>query len=170
MSHLEAQREFKAAEVWPAVVAFLLDEARYLDIAYSHSMAGNLAAPDLAKKFREGTFPPPGFEETARADAREGRIELLRALRGSLIAVAAVTVLALGIVWLAGKFEFELPLSWPKVFGAVGTFLVAWSALFELGEFWSSWDGEALHELVRPKLFMLIFLPGVLLAIVGQLW
>ena len=61
-------------------------------------------------------------------------------------------------------------MAWGKVLGAAGGFLAAWATLFALGGFWRSWDGEALHELVHPKLFALLFLPGVFLAAIGQLW
>jgi hypothetical protein len=74
---------YKRAPLWTALVVLLFDEEKYLDFAVSHGMAVNLEARDLAEKFRAGTFPPPGWEEAARHDAREGRLDLLRALRHS---------------------------------------------------------------------------------------
>ena len=84
--------------------------------------------------------------------------------------LAVVTALALAALWTVGRLSFDLPIAWPKLLSGVGAFLIGWSALYELGEFWKSWDGVALHELVRPKVFMLLFLPGMLFAIIGQLW
>ena len=165
-----ASPPYKRAPHWASVGVFFFNKQKYLDLAVSHGMAINLEAPDLAKKFHDGTFPPPGWEKRDRADASNGRSDLLRALRHSLYAMSIVTALALTVLWVAGKVNFDFPIAWPKVFGGTGTFLIGWSALFELGEYWKSWDGIALHELVRPKLFMVLFLPGVLLATIGQLW
>jgi hypothetical protein len=164
------QRPFERAPLWPALIALFFNEEKYLDLAMSHGMAVDLEAADLAAKYKAGTFPKPGWEEDARVLARQGREELLSAFRSSLVVLVAITFLAIASLSIAGNISPDLPVAWAKVFSAVGGFLTAWATLFALGSIWRSWDGVALHELVHPKLFKLLFLPGVFLAIVGQLW
>jgi len=133
-------------------------------------MARNLTAADLAASYKAGTFPPPGWEQVARADARQGMEEIRTALWRAFATVTFTTFLAVALLWVAGNVSSNLPVAWGKVLSVAGGFLAAWATLFALGGFWRSWDGEALHELVHPKLFALLFLPGTFLAAIGQLW
>ena len=164
------QGPFERAPLWPALIALFLNEEKYLNLAISHGMAVNLEATDLAAKYKAGAFPSPGWEKDARALARQGREELLTAFRSAFAALVATTFLAIASLWIAGNISPNLPVAWAKVLSAAGGFLAAWATLFALGGIWRSWDGVALHELVHPKLFELLFLPGTFLAIVGQLW
>ena len=165
-----SQIQFKRAPLWTALVALFVNEDKYLDLAFSHWMAMNLKAPDLAASYRAGSFPGPGREQEARADSRQGMRELRTALLRAFAAVALASCLAVFVLWVAGNISPSLPTAWGKVLSAAGGFLAAWATLFELGGIWRSWEGEALHELVHPKLFALLFLPGTFLALMGQLW
>lgn len=164
------QCSFKRAPLWPALIALFFREEKYLNLAISHGIAVNLEAAHQAAAYKVGTFPPSGWEQNARVVARQGREELLSAFCSSFAALAATTFLAIASLWIAGNISPNLPVAWAKVLSAAGGFLAAWATLFALGGIWRSWDGVALHELVHPKLFKLLFVPGTFLAIVGQLW
>ena len=133
-------------------------------------MAIDLEAPDLAAKHRAGKFPLPNWEQSAQANALQGLKELRSALRSSFGAAAGTSLVAVAILLLTGNISPHLPIAWAKVLSAVGGFLAAWATLFALGGIWRSWEGIALHELVHPKLFCLLFIPGTFVAMVGQLW
>lgn len=150
--------------------ALLFNEEKYLAMALSHGMAMNLEAPDLAELHRAGTFPKAGWEQEATQYARQGMEEIRSALASSFATLAGITVASVLALSIAGSISPYLPVSWAKVLSASGAFFAAWATLFALGGIWRSWDGVALHELVHPKLFKLLFFPGTLLAMLGQLW
>lgn len=75
------------------------------------------------------------------------------------------------IASVLGKVDPSLPVAHGKVLSTVGGMLAAWATLFELGGYVDdSFSGETLDELVRPMLFRAIFLPGLVVATIGQLW
>lgn len=133
-------------------------------------MAINLEVPDLAALYQAGTFPKPDWEQEATQYARQGMDEIRSALASSFATIAGITLVSVLALSIFGGISLNLPVSWAKVLSASGAFLAAWATLFALGGIWRSWDGVALHELVHPNLFKLLFLPGTFLAMLGQLW
>ena len=128
-----------------------------------------MKSPDLLAGFNAGTFPPLGWEVEARRNANEAAEKLLRALGGTLLMITSALVLALGVLWASGKLSPDLPVSWSKVLSTAGGFLAAWATLFELAGVPQTWSGESLHEEIHPAIFCAIFLPGLLLAFLGQM-
>jgi hypothetical protein len=153
-----------------ALLAFFFRRSRYVAMAVDHGMAINLEAPDLLAGFHRGTFPQQGWEAEATSRARESAAEVQQALLGTLIMSVSATVLAFLVLFLAGKIAPDLPFALPKFLGAAGGFLAGWATLFELAGVPRTWSGEALHEKLHPLLFCALFLPGLLLALLGQLW
>jgi hypothetical protein len=88
----------------------------------------------------------------------------------SFLMVAATSIVAVIVAYCFGIISPTLPLSWPKLLGLVGGFLVGWATLMELGGFIETYSGEALHELLHPALFRVLFLPGTFAGMLGFLW
>lgn len=165
-----ASGTFSRAPLLSALKAFFVDEREYLRLALSHVMAVNLEAPDLMKKHQAGEYPIPGWEAEVEGYARQGLLELRAALRRSFMQLLLVVLLAAAVVWAAGGISISMPVSWPKLLSLVGGFLAAWATLFALGRMWRSRGGEALHEILQPQLFKVLFIAGTFMATVGQLW
>lgn len=134
---------------------------RYVDAAIEHVAWLNLQADDLRRKYLEGRYSPDS------GDTRMLEVKRFESLRGQLwrslrqVASAATIAFLIGIG--NGTVGVDLPLHSGKVLGFAGTFLVAWATLFELGgPGLASWDGETLSEIVHPKLFQGLFIPGTL--------
>ncbi|MES2160478.1 MAG: hypothetical protein V4476_04935 [Pseudomonadota bacterium] len=84
--------------------------------------------------------------------------------------MSIVGLLALGFAVIMGAVGVSLPLHYGHFLGFVGAFLAAWATFFELGgPRLASYDGETLCELIHPKIFRTIFLPGALLSLTGVL-
>lgn len=134
---------------------------RYVDAAVEHVVWLDLQADDLRRKYLEGRYLPES-DDTRSLEAK--RLESLRGqLWRSLGQVAGAATIAFLIGIGNGTVGVDLPLHPGKAFGFIGTFLVAWAALFELGGLGlASWDGETLSEIVHPKLFQILFIPGTL--------
>lgn len=163
-------KTFKRENALLAALAFLFVRKAYIRMAVSHGMAINLEARDLATAFKNGTYPEIGWESLAEAAARDFANALQRALAGTLVFSIGAAGFALSILFFYGRISFEFPLAIPKALGGVGTFFAAWATMFELAGIPQTWSGEALHEKIHPMIFCMIFLPGLWLALVGQLW
>jgi hypothetical protein len=78
--------------------------------------------------------------------------------------------LALVVALLFGRVAPDRPIDWAKFLSLAGGVLAGWATLFELGGYVATFSGEQLHEVVHPVLFRALFLPGLLLAGLGQVW
>jgi hypothetical protein len=146
-------------------VWLFFSKQRYLDAAFAHSVWLELQQEDLQEdrrqKFLEGTYPStPDASKNRKRELQ--RYESLRdQFRDSFIQVASVTVLAALIDISIGSIDGSLSFHPAKGISLLGTFLVAWAALFELGgPRLASWDGKTLSEIVHPKIFQIMFIPG----------
>jgi anti-sigma factor RsiW len=158
------------AEARAASFAFLFARQRYLDLALQHNLAINIEAPDMRKMFERGDYPQPDWEGQARATAASHAGQLGSGLWTSLITAAIFLLAGLVAAAMFGELAPDLSFAPAKFISTVGGFLAAWATLFELGGYAETMNGEALHEVVRPVLFKAIFLPGLAIAAVGQLW
>lgn len=158
------------ATPWRSLVVLLLSRRAFIRRAVSHSMAVNLEAPDLRARHHDGTYPSPGWAASARQQASDATAELCRAVWWSFAILVLVSLAASGVLFLVGKLEPDLPISASKALGAVGAFLGGWATLFALGTPVRTWKGKSLPELVHPKIFISLFVPGLLFALLGQLW
>jgi hypothetical protein len=156
MDNLE---QYKPTSPMKGAWLFIVSKQRYLSAAVEHVVWLNLQAEDLRQKFMEGTFTP---DSDATRMLELQRFESLRhQFWHSFIQVASVTVLALLIGIFIRSIDVNLPFHPAKGISLLGTFLVAWAALFELGgPRLASWDGKTLSEKVHPKIFQILFIPG----------
>lgn len=140
----------------------------YVPAAVAHSLAVDLKKPDLMQAFREGTFPRADWELEAKANLRQWGLDVRSGLARSFSVTVIFVFLGLCVALAVGSLDPDLPISWSKVFSVIGGGLAAWATLFELGGYVATYGGKAAHEIARPALFKLIFLPGLAIAVLGQ--
>ena len=160
----------EVAGEWRCLLLALASRDRYVAAHVADLVAANISAPDgiwkaiIADPVR---FAP--HEAQWRRIANEGctGIRSRSARSGRLTLTAGAIAAAFGV--LSGALHPALPMSAPKTILFVGTSLMAWATVLGLGTPSSTWDGPALHDRVIPKLFLVIFLSGAVVALFGSL-
>lgn len=161
---------FQHASPWHSIRLLVFNRQLLINTAVSHGMAVNLESKDILASYEAKKYPPPGWEIEAIANASHAIDKLSKALWSTFVAVLVVALLAIIIAYSAGILAPNLPIAVGKVTSAAGGFLAGWATLFALGTPVRSWKGKALPELIHPKIFTALFIPGLLLAFIGQLW
>jgi hypothetical protein len=159
--------EFKRANTYQAVFFFLFARKKYISLAVNHGMAVNLEDPDLRRRYQEGLFPPEGWERESSANAIEAAKQVSKGLWGSFLAILIVAVIASLAGYMKGTINLAFAFDHGKALSYVGTFFASWATLMELGGGLATFSGEALHELIHPTMFKLLFIPGVCLLLLG---
>lgn len=159
--------KFKRANLYKAVFLFLFARKNYIALAINHGMAINLEAPDLIKKYKEGTFPINGWEVDAEKSAKKGANQISRGLWGAFGFILLAAFIALGVGYFSGSINPSLSINYNLLSTFIGTFLASWATLMELGGGFATFSGKALHELIHPVMFKLLFIPGVCLLFIG---
>lgn len=160
----------RTANARRAAAAILFSRERYLELAIEHNLAINIRAADMRALFDRGEYPKTGWEQEERNSAAAHAEQLVSGLRASFLTSLGFLLMGLLAAAALGKVAPSLPFSEAKILSTVGGFLAAWVTLFELGDYAETYSGEAIHEIVRPVLFKFIFLPGLAIAALGQLW
>ena len=161
---------FERVSPYLALFPFLFAHKRYLQMAISHSMAINLESRGALESFQQGNYPLDEREKNLLESAEEAAKGVRRGIWSSFLMVTVASLVAVLLAYCLDKVSPDLPVSWPKLLGLSGGFLAAWATLMELGGLMETYSGEALHELVHPALFKVLFVPGTLAAMVGLLW
>jgi hypothetical protein len=161
--------DFFHVPAWRAVRLFVCDRQGFVSAAVNHGMAVNLESPSQLAHYQAGTYPV-GWEIEARANASHKTDELCQAIQSSLITALVVTFIAIILAFTLSLIAINLPIAWGKVVNAIGVFFAGWATLFALGTPVRSWKGKSLPESIHPKIFIGIFVPGLLLSSLGQLW
>jgi hypothetical protein len=155
---------YKATNPWMGTVLFFVSGHRFMNAAREHLIWLNLKAPDLRKKYLDGTFNPDS--DNAKQLEFDRFSELRKQFWVSFSQVFTVAFLAMTTAYMMGVVRVTLPFHLGHMLGFLGTFLIAWAALFELGgPRLASWKGETLSELTHPKIFQCLFLPGAFAAL-----
>jgi hypothetical protein len=174
MSTTHPLRDVDAAArpaVWSALLFALVDRKMYEALEVEHLVSANFGGvnPEWEQRFRADTAFRNQQLEALGHQARESCASLRRRLFTSLWLTLAVCVLALVFGWHVQAIAPSRPFDTLKTCNFIGGALVAWATLFGLGTSKPIWDGDALPDLVAPRLFRLIFLPGVTLLAFGAL-
>lgn len=160
--------EPKKLNVWAALVYFLLFmDGRYLNAATRNTLNTNITPKDARQAWDQGKRPSADeVDSWTRANAEQ--LAIMRAgFWKSGLWTFGIIAIALGILWICGK---GIPLYYePKSISAIGGALAAWGTIFQLTRVGATYKGTAAHELMRPPLFLLLFVPGSVLAIAGTL-
>jgi hypothetical protein len=161
--------EFHKVSPWRGLQLFIFNRNGFIRAAISHGMAVNLESPGQLAHYQAGTYPK-AWEEDAQASLAIANAELSKAIRTSFMTTLAIALIGITIAFLLGLLATSLPMAWGKIINATGVLLAAWATLFALGTPVRSWKGKTLPELIHPKIFIAIFIPGLLLSFLGQLW
>lgn len=160
--------EYKSIGMTKSICFFFLSKTLYLESAVNHCAWLNLKAEDLRQKYLEGVFDPVSQE------TREGELQRFTALRRqfwwSFLQMITIALLSLAVGFRLEVVIPNLTLHAGKVIVLSGSFLIGWAALFELGgPSFRSWDRETLSEVIHPRLFQLLFIPGIFLLLLAGL-
>ena len=152
---------YKPTKPFKGMWLFLASKRRYVNAAIEHGYWLDLQAPDLRKRYLEGKYDPDSQNyrtlESNRYDS------LRQQFWASLMQVSIVALIALGVGASVGTIDISLSLNPSRTSAFIGTLLIAWAALFELGgPGLASWDGQTLSETVHPRIFQVLFVPGTL--------
>jgi hypothetical protein len=161
----------KSTLVWKAAVFALASPTRYRDLGVAYVLSRNLDGSNqhFADRYNsDETYRgevTQTFAKQAAADARSLRARILL----SLGITAGVLLIAFMIGWVRGAVNLTLPIDCLRACNVLGSALVGWATLFGLGTSKPVWDGNALPDLVGPVIFRILFVPGLVLALVGAL-
>lgn len=138
-------------------------------MAINHSIAISLDSVDLRKRYEEGKYPEDGWETDELNHVENAAKKVDRAISASFLYIFTVALIALLIATAQGKIHYSLNFNFSLLSIFIGTFLTSWATLMALGENMRTWSGEALHELIHPIIFKIIFIPGTLLILAGTI-
>jgi hypothetical protein len=161
--------EYLKANVYKAVFLFLFARERYIDMAARHVVAANLAAPDQKRRIDDGEIDLNVWMKMFADQSTVAANDLDKGLWVSFLSIAIVALLSIGLAFAYGSVDPSLDFNWTRVITFIGTFLASWATLMELGGSFRSWDGDALHELIHPLMFKILFVPGACLIFIGQI-
>jgi hypothetical protein len=162
--------KFAYAKPWYSLLLLFLNRPRFIELAISHSMAVSLEASDLQRLHSAGKFLKIDWKVDAEKQAKEASKVLYAAFLTSFLWMLAASCLSILVAVLFEKISFELTISISKLLSTIGSFFAGWGTVFQLGTPIASWKGRTLPELVHTKIFLVLFILGVVTAILGQLW
>lgn len=160
----EIQNRYKGA------FFLVFSKEKFVEIAISDGMARNLAAEDQRKRADErGEDLLNQWEQTYKRDYSEMREQIIFELWSSFWTVFCIVGVALIISATLGSVGLEHQFNPKKLVSVLGSALVAWAALMELGGNFPVWDGDSFPQLAHKVVFKIIFVPGILLVTTGIL-
>jgi hypothetical protein len=155
------QEQYKRQNIYLGAFFFFVDRKKFLGMAVTDGMAANLEAPDIKQKAEEEAFLRL-CESNYREDYENMTKEISQALWTSFLTLAAISALSLLAAYCLGKVSFSLPFNLSKFVAYIGSALVGWAALMELGGNLPAWDGNSFPQEVHTIIFKAIFIPGAL--------
>ena len=161
--------EYKTANKFKAVLLFLFAREKYLVLAIRHGMAINLEANDLKKRYEEGGYPNDGWEGEAIESARKCASHVARMLFNAFLWILLAIFVTIAVGMYLGTINCMFPFNASKMLTFAGIALASWATLFELGGGIATCSGKALHELIHPVIFQFLFIPGVLMILIGAI-
>ena len=140
-------------------------------MAVLDSMARNLEAEDQRKRAEESgsQLLLKQWEEHYRSDYATMTNAINAALWSAFWTIVVVIAISTGVAAYLDRVGPSLPLDTVRSMTFVGSALVAWATLMELGGDFPVWDGKAFPQLAHTVIFKAIFVPGVLLVLTSVL-
>lgn len=153
---------YKRQNIILSAIYFFISRKKYIEMAVSHGMACNLEADDQKKSAEErGDVLLAQWERQYRKDYTEMTSEITSALWSSFWVVLLLIFVSFSLAFYFGSLSIDRAFDPVKAIAYVGSSLVGWAALMELGNDFMVWDGPAFPQLVHKVIFKAIFLPGV---------
>lgn len=149
---------------------FFFSREKLIEMSVSHGMARNLESTNQKEMVKKrGNELLAQWEARYRSDYSAMFNEIRFALWSSLRTILSLITTSLLVAYLAGSINLEYTFNSLTVIAYLGASLVGWAALMELGNDFMVWDGPAYPRLVHKVIFKVIFVPGVLLVLLGIL-
>ena len=139
-------------------------------MAVDDGMAINLEADDQRKRAEErGDEILSAWEENYRNSYSEMASEISSALWSSFGIVSLLSIISAAVAVYFGRAGLALDFDPVRSMAFLGSALVGWATLMELGNDFMVWDGPAFPQLVHAILFKSIFITGLLLVLMSIL-
>jgi hypothetical protein len=139
-------------------------------MAIEDGMAANLATESAQKFYEEsGDGILDTWEEEYRADYTMMINAIRSEFRSAFFVVLALVSAVLSIGNLTGRLDPSLPFDLLTTLAFLGSALVGWATLVELGGDFTVWDGKAFPQLAHTVIFKAIFLPGIFIILLSIL-
>jgi len=161
---------YKRQNPYIGALLFFISKKRFIEIAVQHGMAINLESEDQKKCAEErGDEVLPMWKDTYQRNYSEMTYALNSALWSSFWIIFLLIILAVTIAYFFGRIHLVLPFDWARFTTFLGSTLVGWGTLMELGNDFTVWDGPSFPQLAHKIIFKSIFIPGVLLILISIL-
>lgn len=139
-------------------------------MAVLDGMTANLESEDQRKRAEQaGPQLLTQWEQTYRSDYSRMTEAINAALWRSFWIIVGVAIIAGVISVYVERLSVVLPFDAVRSMTFVGSALVAWATLMELGGDFPVWDEKAFPQLAHSVIFKAIFVPGVLLVLTSIL-
>ena len=149
---------------------FFVSKKKFVDMPVLHGMACNLEADDQRKRAGKDGLPLlKQWEETYRSDYADMTREINVALWSAFWTMVVVIALSTSVAAHLDRVSLSLPLDPARAVTFIGSALVAWATLMELGGDFPVWDGKAFPQLAHAVIFKAKFLSGVSLVLTSVL-
>lgn len=162
VSVLIMNMEYRRANKYRAVFLFFFSRKKFIDVATNHHMAINLevsAHPEI--------YPIEKRLPIEKATAIDNTRIVSKGLLNAFCLILLTAIIALGVGYVLGSIKPSLPFDFNLLATFIGTFLVGWATLMELGGGFATISHESLHELIHQLIFKILFIPGVCLLLLG---
>ena len=167
----DTQPHSEVATEWRCMLLALSSRHRYVAAHVADLVAANSAAPDgIWKAIIADPMQFAPHEKEWRRLANEGCTSSRSRLAKSGYVTLSACAIAAVLGFLGGTVHPTFPMSASKTLVFVGTSLMAWATVLGLGAPRPTWHGPALPDRIIPKLFLVIFLPGAVVALFGGLF
>lgn len=84
--------------------------------------------------------------------------------------VALMVLFGIGLLFASGKVHPSFPLDVGKCCSIAGAWLAGWGTWLGIQGRQASWGSKRPDEVARDGLFRILFIPGVLLSVIGGGW
>lgn len=162
-----SQLKPKTATIPTALAYFLFSKKRFIKLAVEHDFANNLRSAVTRNNWEAKEWPIQSEVDSWFQQKTERLMTLRREFWGSALMTLSLAIVG---IWLSALIGTPVANAWaPKHLAAIGGLLAAWGTIFQLAYAPQTWRGKSIFELIRPQIFLLLFMPGSVLAIAGTL-
>lgn len=148
----------RKANIYLAIIYFIFNKNKFITLGVENRMAHDLEKEEYKDKLQRGEYSLEPLDHINASDTylRDLRVLLVKSFCFICIAISFAFVVSL-------KIKNIHTLTLKDFCSFIGTILMSWSTLFQLGWNNASWKGVRLDELVRLAIFKMAFTFGTFL-------
>ena len=159
---MQGVKSFKRQNIILGTIYFFFSKKKYIDMAVAHAIACSIEVnqqrPIAEERVAEQIAK---WEMDLREDYTEMTDSISSALWSSFWIVLSLILTSASLAFYVGSIRVDYPIDLVKIIAYIGSSLVGWAAIMELGNDFAVYDGPAFPQLVHKVIFMMIFVPGV---------